>query len=131
MAECGADRGFDIAKQIDEGNPVKAVEFIKTHHLSGNMLNAYVYGGYLIWAMPEKPVFFDGRGDLFEWSGVLGEFSKWTTLQSNPNELLDKYGVDFCLLNIDSPMARVLPLLPGWKIIYSDNASIIVARSAL
>jgi hypothetical protein len=120
----------NIAKQIDEGNPIKAVEFIKTNHLSGNMLNAYVYGGYLIWALPEQPVFFDGRGDLFEWSGLLGEFAKWTTLQSNPNELLDKYGVDFCLLNLDSPMARVLPLLPGWKVIYSDKISIIVARSA-
>lgn len=120
----------NITKQIDEGNPVKAVEFIKTHHLSGHMLNAYVYGGYLIWALPEQPVFFDGRGDLFEWSGLLGEFAKWTTLQSNPSELLDKYGVDFCLLNLDSPMARVLPLLPGWKVIYSDKISIIVARSA-
>jgi hypothetical protein len=106
------------------------VEFVKTHHLSGHMLNAYNYGGYLIWALPEQPVFIDGRGDLFEWAGVLGEFSKWTTLQSNPNDLLDKYSVDFCLLNLDSPVARVLPLLPGWKVIYSDNASIIVARSA-
>jgi len=120
----------NIAKQISDGNPVKAVEFIKTHRLSGHMLNSYVYGGYLIWALPEHPVFFDGRADLFEWSGVLGEFAKWTTLQSNPNELLNKYGVTFCLLNIESPMVRVLPLLPGWKIVYSDNVSVIIARSA-
>ncbi len=120
----------NIAKQISDGNPVKAVEFIKTHHLSGHMLNAYVYGGYLIWALPEQPVFFDGRADLYEWSGVLGEFIKWTTLQNNPNELLNKYGVTFCLLNVDSPMVRVLPLMAGWKVIYSDNVSVIVARSA-
>jgi hypothetical protein len=120
----------NIAKQISDGNPVKAVEFIKTYRLSGHMLNSYVYGGYLIWALPEHPVFFDGRADLFEWSGVLGEFAKWTALQSNPNELLNKYDVTFCLLNIESPMVRVLPLLPGWKIVYSDNVSVIIARSA-
>jgi hypothetical protein len=120
----------NITKQINSGNPVKAVEFLKTHHFSGHMLNAYVYGGYLIWALPEQPVFIDGRADLFEWSGVLGEFARWTTLQSDPNELLNKYGVTFCLLNIDSPMVRVLPLIPGWKLVYSDNASAILARTA-
>jgi hypothetical protein len=120
----------DLEKQIDDKNPVKAVEFIKAHHLSGHILNEYLYGGYLIWALPNKPVFIDGRGDIFEWSGVLDEFSKWVTLQSNPNELLDKYRVDFCLLSLDSPMARVLPLLPGWKEIYSDHVSVIFARSA-
>ena len=32
------------------------------------MLNEYVYGGYLIWAAPENPVFVDGRADIFEWT---------------------------------------------------------------
>jgi hypothetical protein len=119
-----------LLRQVDEGNPVKAVEFIKAHHLSGHMLNSYVYGGYLIWALPEQPVFLDGRADLFEWSGVLGEFSKWATLQSDPNTLLNKYNVDFCLLERDSPMARVLLLLHDWKVVYSDNVSVIFVRSA-
>lgn len=118
-----------LLRQVNEGNPVKAVAFIKTHHLSGHMLNSYVYGGYLIWAMPEHPVFLDGRGDLFDWTGVLGQFSQWATLQSDPTILLNKYNVDFCLLERGSPMARVLPLLHDWKIIYSDDASVIFVRS--
>jgi hypothetical protein len=118
-----------LLKQVDEGNPVKAVSFIKAHHLSGHMLNSYVYGGYLIWAMPEQPVFLDGRADLFEWAGVLSQFAQWATLQSDPTTLLDKYNVDFCLLERGSPMARVLPLLHDWKIVYSDDASVIFMRS--
>jgi hypothetical protein len=94
------------------------------------MLNSYDYGGYLIWALPQQPVFIDGRADLFEWAGVLDEFSKWATLQSDPNELLDKYHVDFCLLERKSPMVTVLRLLPGWKEVYSDNVSVILMRSA-
>jgi hypothetical protein len=119
-----------LASQAEQESPVKAVEFLKSHHLSGNMLNEYVYGGYLIWAAPEHPVFVDGRADVFDWTGVLGEFGKWATLQSDPNELLDKYQVNFCLLGRDSPMARVLPLLPGWKTVYSDNLAVIVMRTA-
>jgi hypothetical protein len=94
------------------------------------MLNAFDYGGYLIWALPEQPVFVDGRADVFEWSGVLGQFSEWATLQSDPNALLDKYNVAFCLLERASPMAHVMPSLPGWKAIYSDNDSVIFVRSA-
>jgi hypothetical protein len=119
----------NLSRQVEEQSPVRAVEFIKTHHLSGHMLNEYVYGGYLIWAAPEYPVFVDGRGDIFELTGVLGDYGRWATLESDPRTLLDKYAIDFCLLGRDSPMAHVLPLLRGWKAIYSDRMSVIFARA--
>jgi hypothetical protein len=101
---------------------------MKASHLSGRMLNEYVFGGYLIWAAPQFPVFVDGRGDVFEQTGVLGEFEQWATLQTEPRILLDKYQIDFCLLSRSSPMLFVLRLLPDWKATYSDNNSIIFMR---
>jgi hypothetical protein len=118
----------NLTEQVDQISPVKAVDFIKARQLPGRMLNEYVYGGYLIWAAPEHPVFVDGRGDVFEETGVLGEFGNWATLQSVPDALLDKYRIDFCLLTRNSPMATVFPLMPHWKAIYSDDQSIIFAR---
>jgi hypothetical protein len=106
------------------------VDFIKSHHLYGPMLNEYVYGGYLIWAAPEYPVFVDGRADIYEWAGVLGDYGSWATLQSDPNSLLDKYRVNFCLLTSESPMAHVMPLLHKWKNVYSDGNSVIFVRTA-
>ncbi|HVJ07445.1 MAG TPA: hypothetical protein VM554_03620 [Acidisarcina sp.] len=120
----------DLVRQVDQQSPAKAVEFIKSHHVSGRMLNEYVYGGYLIWAAPEHPVFIDGRADVFEWTGVLEAYGNWATLESDPNVLLDKYRIDFCLLTRQSPMARVLRLLPPWRVVYSDDQSIIFLRSA-
>ena len=129
-----AVRGFpgrqNLVNQVNNGSPVKAVEFIQTHHLSGPMLNDYIYGGYLIWAAPEHSVFVDGRSDVFEWTGVLAEFGKWAMLQSDPNTLLDKYNISFCVLARTSPMAHVLPLLPNWKTVYSDNMSSIFVRTS-
>lgn len=119
----------NLQRQIEEKSPVKAVEFIKENHLAGPMLNDYGYGGYLIWAAPEYKDFIDGRGDVFEWSGVLGEFGRWATLQSDPTVLLQKYGVNFCLLSSQSPMIHVLPLTREWKIIYSDTNSVVLARA--
>jgi len=119
----------NLEEQVANQSPKKAVDFIKANHLSGPMLNDYGFGGYLIWAAPEHPVFVDGRGDVFEWTGVLTEFGKWATLQSDPNELLQKYNVSFCLLARQAPMAHVLPLLQGWKMVYSDDNSVIFVRA--
>ncbi len=119
-----------LIKEVDTGNPVKAVEYIRSHHLSGNMLNSYVYGGYMIWAMPEHPVFIDGRSDLYEWAGVFRQYGEWATLQDDPTALLNKYDVKFCVIERDAPMAYVLPYLPGWEKVYSDSASAIFVRSS-
>jgi len=120
----------NLETQVEEHSPVRALEFIKTHHLSGPMLNEWVFGGYLIWAAPEHPVFIDGRGDVFEWAGVMEEFGKWAQVQTDPNRLLDKYQISFCVLSRESPMIGVLHLLPGWSEVYSDNVSTIFVRSA-
>ena len=120
----------NLATQVEEQSPVKAVEFIKTHHLSGPMLNEWVFGGYLLWAAPEHPVFIDGRGDPFGETGVTGEFGNWALVQTDPNTLLNKYGISFCVLSRESPMVVVLRLLPGWKEVYSDNLSVILMRSS-
>jgi hypothetical protein len=118
----------NLAAQVEQHSPVRAVNFIKTHQLSGPMLNEWVDGGYLIWAAPEHPVFIDGRSDVFEWTGVIGKYGNWATLQSSPNDLLDSYQISFCLLARKSPMVFVLQLLPNWRAVYSDDHSVIFAR---
>lgn len=119
-----------LEKQVNEKSPAGAVAYIQTHHLSGNMLNAYGYGGYLIWAMPQHPVFIDGRADLYEWAGVLVPFGQWAMLQSNPNDLLEKYHIAFCLLQRNSTSAKIMTLLPGWRQVYADDQSVIFIRSS-
>jgi len=119
-----------LTRQVEQESPTKAVEFMKTHHLSGRMLNEYSYGGYLIWKAPENPVFVDGRADIFETTGVLAKFGNWATLQSDPHTLLDQYGIDFCLLARQAPMVRVLPLLGSWTTAYADENSVIFVRTA-
>ena len=119
----------NLEQQVEAQSPVKAADFLRSSHLAGPMLNAYDFGGYLIWAAPQYPVFIDGRTDIYEWSGVLGEFGNWATLRTDPRVLLDKYKIGFCLLGRHSPMARVLPLMPGWKLVYADSISVIFART--
>jgi hypothetical protein len=119
----------DLVAQVDQHSPVGAVEYINSQHLPGPMLNDYVFGGYLIWASPDHPVFVDGRTDIFEWTGVLDEYGRWATLRSNPSDLLERHKIGFCLLSRQSPMIFVLKLLPNWKIVYSDSTAIVLIRT--
>jgi hypothetical protein len=121
----------NLETQVEKHSPVRAVEFINAHHLSGPMLNDWDFGGYLIWAAPQHPVFIDGRGDVFESAGVVDDFGKWSQLQTYPNVLLDKYQISFCVLSHGSPMIIALRLLPGWKEVYSDNVATILVRSPM
>jgi hypothetical protein len=117
-----------LAEQVNKANPVKTVEFLKQSGLSGRMLNEYVYGGYLIWAAPERPVFIDGRSEVYEPAGVLADYMSFITVDADPQSLLSKYRIDYCLFTQEAPIARVLPLIPGWKKIYSDEKAVIFAR---
>jgi hypothetical protein len=118
-----------LAAQVRRENPVEAVDFIQRTHLSGRMLNDYVYGGYLSWALPEQMVFIDGRSDVYAWTGVFEDYGRWATLRDDPNRLLDTYQVAWCLLSQSAPLARVMRYLPGWSERYSDSQSAIFTRN--
>src|SRR5713101_1659103 len=119
----------ELESQVKKNSPTQAVEYIRRMGLSGRMLNDYVYGGYLIWALPEHKVFVDGRADVYEWTGVLDEYGGWVTLRSDPRILLDKYHIAFCLVPNGSPISRLLRYLPGWRMTYSDELSMIFVRA--
>lgn len=130
VAIIGFPSANNLAQQVKQANPVKALDFMRSAGLSGRMLNDYAYGGYLIWAAPEHKVFVDGRADIYDWTGVLREYGAWATLRQDPGFLLDKYNIEFCLIPRSAPMARVFPYLPGWKLLYSDESSVIFGRAA-
>lgn len=126
----GFSRPANLASQVGKDSPVDAVKYIQSHHLSGPMLNDYTDGGYLIWTMPEHPVFIDGRAEIYEWAGVLSQYANWFNLNVDPEALLDKYHIQFCLLNSSSHMVRVLTMTHHWKVVYTDARSAVLVRDA-
>jgi hypothetical protein len=118
----------DLQSQVTRDNPVGAVDYIRRAKLSGPMLNEYVFGDYLVWSLPEEKDFIDGRGDVFDWSGVLQQYGRWALLQEDPAILLDGYKIRFCLISKDAPMTHVLPYLPGWRKVYGDDVAVVFAR---
>ena len=57
--------------------PKRAVEFLKKNLPEGEVFSSYNWGGYLIWKLPEKKVFIDGRMPSWRRKEVRNEESRW------------------------------------------------------
>ncbi len=78
--------------------PVKIVDFTKSNHLRGHMINSYGFGGYLIWTLfPERKIFIDGRNEVYlplleKLVAARGDSRKW-------KKILEEYEIEYALLN--------------------------------
>ncbi|NTU46993.1 hypothetical protein HGA88_05190 [Candidatus Roizmanbacteria bacterium] len=61
IAQTGMNLKDTFISQEEHWYPKQSVLFIKGQHLEGNIFSLYEWGGYLIWNLPEKKVFIDGR----------------------------------------------------------------------
>ena len=92
--------------------PVGAIAALKTG--SGTLLNEYDWGGFLIYRVPERKVFVDGR--LFPYfPAVLTEYRDAVELRPDWKDVLAKYDVREALLMPAKPLAVALRE-DGWKV---------------
>ncbi|MCB2180081.1 hypothetical protein KQH54_03060 [bacterium] len=103
--------------------PIEAVNFLLNEKPEGQMFNSYNFGGYLIWALPEYPVFVDGRADLHQdeiiltWYRIMNGSEEW-------RDVFDEWGIRFVMLEPGAPLISSLED-DGWKEIYRDDIAVI------
>ena len=100
------------------------MEWIRTHRgqVGTRLYNDYGAGGFLLWWLPEEKVFIDGRMPAWR-VGDRWIFYDYIALTSrDPPELgiLAKYGVDWAIVGIGTPLAAVLASRADWRAVYSD-----------
>jgi len=106
--------------------PVRAVEWMKQNHVTGPMYNSYNWGGYLLWALPEEPVFVDGRTDVYD--EFLPQYVQVMFVRPGWQDVLDRYGVRLALTERDSFLATMLATQPQWRLAYRDDQAVIFVR---
>jgi hypothetical protein len=109
--------------------PVEAVRFVRAHPAAvpGNMYNVDSWGGYLMWALPERKVFIDSRHEFYG-REFIGQYLQVASVKTNWAEPLDRYRVGWALVPTAHPLGRLLELHPGWRRVYSDHTATIFAR---
>lgn len=111
---------------VDENYPITAIDWIKTNQPKGNLFNSYNWGGYVLWSLPEYPVFIDGRADLYG-SELIGQWHDVVQGRENALQILENWKVNIVLLEPGWPIIRILDL-EGWQIAYRDEKSVILLR---
>jgi hypothetical protein len=90
-------------QDISLSYPQKALPFLKSLPLSENLLNDYDWGGYLIWQIPKRKVFIDGRMPSWRRNNqfIFGDYVKIMKAEDGFDGLLEKYNVKIALLKKD------------------------------
>ncbi len=116
----------DMEKKVADQFPVQALEYMRAHSVPGPLFNSYGFGGYMIEA--GYKTFIDGRSELFEQTGVLGDYMHMTLLKPGALQVLRGYGIQSCLLQRDEPFATLLASSADWNKVYSDPVSALYVK---
>ncbi len=114
---------FVLQEEFDKLYPVNAVEFIKSNSLEGNLFNSYNWGGYLLWYLPEYPVFVDGRTDLYD-DEILEQWFQVAQLKDDWQTVINQWQIRIILMEKDWLMAKHLQQ-NGWCLRYHDEVALV------
>lgn len=102
--------------------PERACRFLETERFPSGLrlYNDYDYGGYLIWRLPQFPVFVDGRADIY-FGRVLEDYVKVHRLDYDWRAILARYKPDMVMLSAQVAQARLFAAAPDWTLVYADS----------
>jgi hypothetical protein len=86
--------------------PVQAVKFLNKYMLNGNMFTGYNYAGYVLWKVPTKKDFIDGRMPSWRRDGfypnesnyAFKDYLKMLSDDSFFKKMMQKYNIRYVLL---------------------------------
>ena len=111
--------------------PDQAVSYLNNHPCHGNLFNDYNYGGYLIWKLPNTPLYIDGR--MSPWRDPTGTkyLTTYLNLLKNNNlreSQFNKYGIK-CVL-IKSSNKRFVEDLKSdnWNVVNEGNGAVLLKQ---
>jgi hypothetical protein len=117
-----------LQSDIDSQFPRDALRFMKQKQITGRLFHYYGFGGYIEWNAPALKTFADGRTDIFVYNGTVDDYLKINEIEK-PFELLDKYRIEYALLQPDKPLSYLLSHSPVWRLIYSDKVAVLFERT--
>ena len=125
---CYPAKHAEATAAMNEGIPVKAVEFIQGVGIEGRIFNAFEFGGYLIQQLyPAQRVFIYGRPDVF------GDefFRRYLDIYYGApawEQAFDEYRIDYVLVSRQAPLRQLLLTRGDFRLVYDDGHNSILVK---
>ncbi len=115
-----------LRQRLDTEYPTAALAYMRQHHINGRIFHPCEFGGFIEWDAPEFKSFVDGR-ELFGANGVY-EDSVRVLAMRRPFEVLDKYQIEYVLMESSQPPLYLLRHSADWQLVYADNVASLFQR---
>lgn len=111
----------DVRRGPDKYTPDAALAAVEAANISGPVLNAQNFGGYLIFRGYSP--FIDGRVDMYG-NAFMERYAALDQLK----DLLERYRIAWTILEPANPRTAVMDALPGWTRFYADSSAVVHVR---
>ncbi len=116
-----------LMAKVAETFPVAACNYIRNQQLPQPLFNAYEWGGFLAWFLPDYPVTIDSRPGLYDDDFVVQYFKTMNAEVPYASfSAMNQAGT--LLLPRHSVMGEALSTLPSFRVAYSDDVAIVLIR---
>ena len=112
---------FYPAAQPAPSVPVRAVAYLQ--HRPGRIFSTYLWNDYLDWV--GRPVFVDGRTELYTDNGVLTQYLEVADLTTDPDPVLASHHVEYVLWQPGTPLALFLAHDPHWREVWQSSQAVV------
>jgi hypothetical protein len=120
-------KGETLPAKVAETFPVGACDYIRANRLPAPLFNAYDWGGFLTWYLPDYPVAIDNRLSLYDNEITSRHFKLIIAaipLNADPGFVKAKT----ILLPKNSAMAMALSSLSQFKVVYQDQLATVLRQ---
>jgi hypothetical protein len=114
-------------REIARGLPAEAVRWMDANEPGERVFNRYEWGGYIGQHRPQKPIFMDGRADVYG-DELLHMYVDVIGLNGEPQAVFDRYGIDHAVIPPDWELAAWFDGSPLWERAYADDTAVIWVR---
>lgn len=109
--------------------PVGAVEYIKSHHLAGNLVTEFDWGEYLIWNLfPQCKVALDGRYETVYSNEIANQYFNFIYGHKNWGQFLEKYPVKMVLIKRRRKLYSLIKAEHQWLQVYRDQGCVLFIK---
>jgi hypothetical protein len=117
-----------ITRAPDGYTPAAALQAAEEAHVSGNVMNDYGFGGYLIFE--GIPPFIDGRADLYGDDFLKLYVDATRGVSDDLPGLLKVYKIGWTIFAANTTAVTLMDHLPGWHRLYADDTAVVHVRDA-